>query len=387
MNTITVYAPGHYDVADSYGLICCQLVRHLTRLGVHVNALGMGKTVMDSQPDDIRAVTSRPILPSMGGIFTGYPDGYHKHANPLAHMGPRVAITMFESTRLAQSWLEPLNDMDAVIVPSQFCATVFRDSGVIAPIHVVPLGIGESYQYAPRTPNRPLTFLAFLDRGERKGGIVALQAFLRAFGEDMRYKLILKGRTPKQGFTLTNANIEVILEDMTEQELCALYHRADILINAHKGEGFGMLPREFSCTGGLALTTGWSGTADDIEQWGYPLPYKLTPALWTGNKMLAGQDLGEWASVDPVRLSHTLKMVAATWQFTRYSLPAKARAARELYSWDVFAKRVLEIWQAAASSGSAESMDSTSPSTSLRGTSPREEVAVGKFVGATKITA
>jgi glycosyltransferase involved in cell wall biosynthesis len=360
MKPITVYTSQHWDMADSYGLIACQLARHLTALGVRVNAISLGKTVVDSQPDDIRAVTSRPILPTFGGIVMGYPTNSHHHT--LLHYGPRVALTMFESTRLPSDWIEPLNNMDAVIVPSEFCATVFRDSGVSVPVYVVPLGIGESYTYHARTANtsisamgaeiegkggRPLTFLAFFDRGERKGGMVAQQAFTRAFGDDMRYKLILKARTAKPGreLVLTNPNIEVIHQDMSEAELYALYCRCDILVNPHKGEGFGLIPREFAASGGCALTTGWSGTTDELDQWGYALPYRLERAHWTGNKTLAGQDLGEWAAVDPVRLAHSLKMVAATWQFTRQQLPAKAQAARELYKWDVFAQSVLNIWE------------------------------------------
>lgn len=372
MTPITVYAPGNYDMADSYGLIACQLARHLSALGVHVNAVGMGKTVMDSQPDDIRAVTSRPIIPSLGGIVLGYPTGYAQHG-ALLHAGPRIAITMFESTKLPADWIDPLNDMHAVVVPSKFCCTVFRDSGVTVPIHVVPLGIGDSYVYrergnsnekienraegdpayllsssAPISDQRPLTFLAFLDRGERKGGIVALQAFLHAFGEDMRYKLVLKGRTPKVPFTLTNPNLEVILRDMSEQELYDLYCRCDVLINPHKGEGFGLIPREFAASGGLALTTGWSGTVDHIGEWGYALPYKLETAHWRGNKTLAGQDLGQWAAVDPRALALELQTVAATWAWSKQLLPAKAQAARSRYSWRTFAERVLGIWKEAA---------------------------------------
>lgn len=347
MTPITVYAPGNYDMADSYGLIACQLARHLSALGVHVNAVGMGKTVMDSQPDDIRAVTSRPIVPSLGGIVLGYPTGYHLHSS-LLHAGPRIAVTMFESTKLPADWIAPLNDMHAVVVPSKFCGTVFRDSGVTVPIHVVPLGVGDSYVYKPRTKGRPLTFLAFLDRGERKGGIVALQAFLHAFGEDMRYKLILKGRTPKVSFELTNPNIEVILQDMSEAELCDLYYRCDVLINPHKGEGFGLIPREFAASGGLAMTTGWSGTADGIDQWGYPLPYTLETAHWRGNKTLAGQDLGQWACVDPSRVATHLQTVAYGWSWYLRWLEEKAAAARRMYSWREFAASVLDIYEGVA---------------------------------------
>jgi glycosyltransferase involved in cell wall biosynthesis len=360
MKPITVYTSQHWDMADSYGLIACQLARHLTALGVRVNAISLGKTVVDSQPDDIRAVTSRPILPTFGGIVMGYPTNYHHHT--LLHYGPRVALTMFESTRLPSDWIEPLNNMDAVIVPSEFCATVFRDSGVSVPVYVVPLGIGESYTYHARTANtsisapiaeiegkggRPLTYLAFFDRGERKGGMVAQQAFTRAFGDDMRYKLILKARAAKPGraLVLTNPNIEVIHQDMSEQELYELYCRCDVLINPHKGEGFGLLPREFAATGGFALTPGWSGTADAIEQWGYALPYTLETAHWQGNRTLAGQDLGVWASVNSVMVAGELRTVAATWEWTKQLLPVKAQAARRLYNWRTFAERVLNIYQ------------------------------------------
>lgn len=346
MSAITVYAPGHWDYLDSYGLIACQLARHLTALGVNVNAVGMGNTVMDNQPQDIRTVTNRSISPSLGGIVLGYPTGYANHSS-LLHCGPRVAITMFESSKIPASWVDPLNGMDAVIVPSWFCASVFKACGVIVPIHVVPLGVGEVYQYQARPKERPLTFLTFLDRGERKGGIVALQAFLRAFGDDPNYQLILKSRKPKVPLELLNTNIEVVQEDMSEEELYQLYLRADVLINPHKGEGFGLIPREFAASGGLALTTQWSGTVDGIEFWGFPLPYMLEQATWQGNKYLQGQDLGQWAKVDADRIAHQLRVVADSWDWYRTLLPSKAQAARSMCNWRTFAEQVLRIWKGA----------------------------------------
>lgn len=352
-DTITVYAPGNFDYLDSYGLIACQLARHLTALGIHVNAVGMGKTVMDSQPDDVRAVTSRPLRPSLGGIVLGYPTGYHQQS-ALLHCGPRVAVTMFESSKIPPNWIEPLNQMDAVVVPSTFCRDVFKACGVTVPVHVVPLGVGEVYQYAERPkpskttqnhPKPPLTFLAFLDRGKRKGFIVALQAFLRAFGESMDYRLILKGRKAKVPLVMTNTNIEVVQQDMSEEELYQLYLRADVLINPHKGEGFGIIPREFAGTGGVSLTTNWSGTADDLSEWGWSLPYSLERADWEGHRNLAGQDLGEWAAPDTDGVASKLLHVAAHIDAYRVMARYHAQRVLELYSWRAFAERVLGIWR------------------------------------------
>lgn len=350
MVAVNICAPSHLDPCDSYGHIALELARHLTHVGVHCNLFAPGKREVENQDDELAAIVRQPVYPVHGSIMLGYPTGYQVHRSPRVHVGPCVALTMFESSKLPADWVTPLNDTNAVIVPSWFCYGVFRDAGVSVPVHVVPPGVGDIYRYHERTEGKPLTFLAFLDRGERKGGVVALQSFLRAFGEDTDYKLILKGRTPKEGrgFELSNANIEVILEDMSEAELYALYCRCDVLINPHKGEGFGLIPREFAASGGLAMTTGWSGTADDIERWGYPLPYALEQADWRGNKKFEGRDVGQWACVDPDRVASQLRIVADAWQWYRQTLPAKAQAAAQLYDWRTFAERVLAVWKGVA---------------------------------------
>jgi len=339
--SIPFYVPVLLDPWESYGLIGLQLVRHLTRMGVAVDVYGPA-------PDLPRAHADTPA----GGIVLGPVDTFAYHGERLTQ-GPHVGITMFESTRLPadalgteDDWVTPLNACDAVIVPSRFCAEVFAESGVRSPIHVVPLGIGDIYTYAERdTAGRPLTFLAFIDRGERKGGHMALQAFLRAFGDDPNYRLILKSRKPRTGLQFTNANIETIQADLSEAELYALYCRSDVLINAHCGEGFGLIPREYAATGGLALTTGWSGTADELEQWGVALPYRLVKAGWRDTPKYAGKELGEWAQVDVDELAATLREIAGDWESHRATLRAKAQAARQLYSWPEFAKGVLQVWK------------------------------------------
>jgi hypothetical protein len=349
LGSLPFYVPVTLDPWESYGLIGLQLVRHLARLGVEVDLYG-------PSPQMARAHADTPA----GGIVLGPVDTFAYHGQRL-RQGPHVAITMFESTRLPadaqgseDDWVTPLNACDAVIVPSRFCAEVFVGSGVHAPIHVVPLGIGDIYRYQER-PEKPqgmpckgLTFLTFIDRGERKGGHMALQAFLRAFGDDPRYKLILKSRKPRTGLNFTNPNIETIQADLSEAELYQLYLRADVLINAHCGEGFGLLPREFAASGGLALTTAWSGTADELERWGVALPYTLVKAGWRDTPKYAGKELGEWAQVDTGELAQVLREVASDWESYAKTLAAKAQAARQLYSWHEFASGVLNVWKEAA---------------------------------------
>lgn len=344
MRTINICAPSHLDIADSYGLLACELARGLTRLGVYVNLFARGERQCSAQDGEVAGIVAQPIRAALGGVMLGYPGTYAKH-NGLTQVGPRVAVTMFESSIMPGAWLEPLNQCAAVITPSHFCADVFKDCGVNVPIHVAPLGVQGRYKPAKRPPGRPLTFLAFLDRGKRKGGLVALQAFLDTFGDYESYRLILKGRNvpPARRFSLTNRNVEVIQRDMSEAELYELYLSADVLIFPTKGEGWGLPPREFAATGGIVLATDWSGTADDIDAWGYPLPYKLVPADWSGNSTLEGQDLGEWAEVDTEILTHWLRRIAANRRFYQRRALRNAAAVGELYSWRKFAETVLDV--------------------------------------------
>jgi glycosyltransferase involved in cell wall biosynthesis len=340
---LNVCTPGHLDPYDSYGLIACQLLRHLSALGAHVNLWAMGERKPDSLPADLAALVEQPMRAVMGGILLGYPTGF-KHFPYVAQMGRRVAITMFESSRLPSGWVDELNQCAAVITPSTFCREVFLDCGITSPIHVIPLGVNPIYKPAEREPDHPFTFLAFLDRGLRKGGIAALQAFVRAFGDDPAYKLILKRRSGKLPAIVDNPNIEIISQDMTEDELYALYLQADCLVNPNKGEGFGIIPREFAATGGISLATGWGGTADRIGLWGVELPYTLERADWSGAKNLQGQDLGFWAEPDIEGIARIMRHVADNRETYHDRAAQRAEMVRRLYDWRAFAIRVLDVW-------------------------------------------
>lgn len=345
MSIINVCAPGHLDPYDSFGLIACQLARHLSALGAHVNLWSLGDRKPPSLPADILPIVDQPMRMIFGGLLLGHPTGYSYYPDIAAQMGRRIAITMFESSRLPAGWVEILNELDAVIVPSTFCVDVFRNAGVTVPIHLAPLGVGEAYKPAGRAPGRPFTFLAFLDRGLRKGGVAALQAFLQAFGDDPAYRMILKQREVVLRAEILNPNVEVVYQDMTERELYNLYLRCDCLVNPNKGEGFGLIPREFAATGGIAMATNWGGTADGIGVWGVPIPYKLVPADWSKAQRLAGQDLGEWAEVDIDELAALMRQVSD--QRVAYSWIAAnvAPQVRKLYDWRAFAAKVLDVWR------------------------------------------
>lgn len=344
---INVCLPGALDSADSYGLIACELIRHLDALGLMVNVSALGDIDHANCPPDVNEIAHRPYKKADATIFLGYPSNIYKHPE-WTKRGKRILITMFESSRLPCGWLEPMQTMDAVITPSAFCKTVFADCGVTVPIHTIALGIGCVYQPFRRPQRDKLTFLTFLDRGARKGGLAAQHAFLLAFGDRTDVHLILKMRKPRVVINLTNENMTMIQEDYTEEQMYELYCSADVVVMPVKGEGFLLPAREAAVTGCISLVTNWSGPADDLRKYGWSLPYKLEKADWSGNKKLEGQDLGMWAAPNIAGVARKLKDVAKRRDWYTEKAYKRAQRVSDMYSWRRFAEKVLDVWMSVA---------------------------------------
>ncbi len=350
METVNIFSPSSLDYFDSYGLLACQLGRYLYRNGVYPNFLPGGNRLVPGQPEEVRRIINMGIRYAVGGFLLGYPTAFDRYSD-VSRQGTRVAVTMFESSRLPPGWVEVLNTLDAVIVPSSWCKRVFIDSGTTVPVYDVPLGINDVYKIPKkRKRGNKLRFLAFGDRGRRKGSIYAIAGFVSAFGDSSDVELVIKARKNSFEVNVENKNITVIREDMDEDELLELYYSCDVLIQPSFGEGFGLIPREFAATGGISLATGWSGLADHIDLWGWPLDYTLVVADWFGSSRLNqyGKDglLGIWAKPDVIHLAD--RLVDIYENFDRYAEDAynKADWCCSFYSWDKFARTCMDIYRA-----------------------------------------
>lgn len=347
---INICAPC-FDPYDSYGRVACELAWNLSEMGVHVNAIS-NSIVYDTQSEALQDVLSQPIKPMGGGICMGYPD-YGKFG-AMVNAGPIVAVTMFESTQLPETWAENLNRCAAVIVPTDWNVDVFKTNGIKPELlAAVPLGVSDTFQNARRVRTvarngARFRFLVFGDRGRRKGWDVALKAFTRLYGKESEtHELVIKtrGRGVGVGFDLSAfPAVTVIKQDMTEPELLELFKSVDAFVFPTRGEGFGLPPREAAATGLPVIVTNWSGTADRIRQWAYPLNYSLVDA-WEDTPELMG--LGQWAEPDEEHLMRLMEYVASGNPFVRRMANESARRIDRYYRWPRFAESVLKIYNKA----------------------------------------
>ena len=248
-------------------------------------------------------------------------------ANEFQKIGKHynIGITAgIETDRVAPAWIEGVNRMDLVLVPSEHAKDVFENTEYTAkkdgqevrlktttPVEVVFEGLdldvyngkakSEDVNAFMSTIKQDFVFL-FVghwlkgDFGhDRKDIARLLKVFAATFKDkSSRNKPALILKTGKAGFSrvdehelikavndiLGDANVPVYIlhGDLAPGEMAALYNHPKVksMVSFTKGEGFGRPLLEFSATGKPTIASGWSGHVDFLKNHGTLLPGELT---------------------------------------------------------------------------------------------------------------
>jgi glycosyltransferase involved in cell wall biosynthesis len=271
--------------------------------------------------------------------------------------GALAAIVPWEFGSVPAAWVDEINaNVDELWVPSEYVRTMYTTDGV-APerVVVVPNGVDLDV-FRPRTPGeqpRELSGLRFLFVGGlilRKGPDVLLQAFKRAFGDRDDVTLVIKdygadgvyaggNRAPFREHMASGQlpKIEFHTDDMTTDELAALYRSCDLLVHPYRGEGFGM-PALEAMASGLPVIVTAGGPTDEF------CPPQASWRIRSTRATMPLELLGPFIPVtapwmlepDVDHLVELLLEAAANPAEIR-ARGAHARAAAERLSWDVVA--------------------------------------------------
>jgi len=251
---------GHYT---GYGRFASYIVKYMDAYPVHSVQLQATKLIKDIQG----IYDSIPVLSILTPMYL----------KPIPN--PRILYTMTEGSDVPKQWIDIINssNIKQIIVPCEWNKIAFQLAFPSIPIDVVHGGTEPSeFPVIEKVDNDIYTFLAFADRGDRKGWIQVWESFWDKF-EDKPAKLVIKYR--KSGnTTLLNSlasmdfggKIEFISTDLDNMH--ELYKTVDCVVIPSHSEGWGMIMREASCSGLPVITTKYSGMDDgNIEQWAYPI--------------------------------------------------------------------------------------------------------------------
>lgn len=248
--------------------------------------------------------------PAHGGITIIVGNPVFGTLKPMADT-TRWLFTMSESTRVSQTWVEQINEYyERVLVPTPDLIPIYKDSGVTIPVSYVPLGVDlNPPAYIRRAPEPEVfTWLTYSLGDTRKGAELAMLAFNRLFGGDMKYRLLIKCRdNPNWLSGLQDPQMTIVRGETDDESWHSLLASANAFIFASRAEGYGLPPREAVLSGLPTIATQYLGMWD-VERWGFPLHVKGQSNsqfdMWDANA-----EGSKWAEPDTDHLDIQMKKI------------------------------------------------------------------------------
>ena len=283
---------GPVNRRSGLGIASREYVKALRRLGVHV---------------------------AVGASGGGQPTGGHRvlvyhHAPSSINMRRErmyfdtiIMNTVWETTRIPRRWVRPINQADAVCVPSFQNKQALRNSGITIPIYIVPHGI-HTMKFRPVKKKRPsrsnrFTFISVFGFQHRKNPEALLKAYWTEFSSRDNVRLIIKTNgyaayesnrwinnriaTYKANLKLrkTTAPIQIITRHLNSKALRNLYAKGHAFVLPTRGEGVGLPFLESLASGVPVIATGWGGHRDFVTaRNSFLVHYKLQPPVISMNR-------------------------------------------------------------------------------------------------------
>ena len=219
-----------------------------------------------------------------------------------------VGLCFFESGNLElSSWIDSINLLDLLLVPSKFEKKCLKESGVTIPIKVVPVPYDstriqkKAVLTALNDHNDEFKFYFVGEFNKRKNIEDTVVAFHREFmyGENVRLVLKLSGADPQALFddssqqldkikehcglypTVNQYRSEVLLTSpLNETEILALHNTCDCFLSTSYGESIGLGAMDAMAFGKTPIINKNSGTSQFIDQLnGFPVESFKVPAI------------------------------------------------------------------------------------------------------------
>lgn len=250
-----------HGTAYGYGRVYHSLVKYLE---------GRAKLVKTAKEADVQVCLTLPAKKWK------YFHWWGKEKHPV-----QIIYTMWETTRIPTDFVDVINRASALFVPSFFCQSVFKECGVVKPIHIVPHGVDQgAFPYIERNWNDVFIYLwQGMNPYDRKGLVFVREAWKQlklkdAILVEKTYPVASRGDMP---IIRTEDNRVLIYRFLSGKDYRSLLAQCHVSVNPFRGEGFALMPLETASTGMATILTNWSGAVDYIrDNCFWPLKYRLS---------------------------------------------------------------------------------------------------------------
>lgn len=322
MTIDAIHVLGWFEGQEGYNVHTRNIADALARrITVH-------RTALPRRAGEVVAVASEVARYPKAGALANLLISWGEKAHYLNDLpGLKIAYVVWETTKLPDSWLEPLRIADRYWVPCAWCREVLIGNG-FAPdtVDIVPHGVDPCVfnQGAFREPGiERLDGFKFLTVGvwrHRKGTVDLLKAFDAEFAGDSGARLVLNCDDPhRPDFDLRGELIALNLSCLDQltflqgsvhnDAMSRIFTACDVAVFPTRSDPWGLPISEAMACGLPVIATHFGGPADYMNsETGYPLPWRSAPCPWMPVEMADG-DYGAWAEPDIGELRRLMRKV------------------------------------------------------------------------------
>ena len=269
-------------------------------------------------------VTSRNLYPPRVDDMTSQLNLLHHYA--------------WEESGFPMKWIENFNQhLQGITCLSKHVEKILIDNGVTVPLTTSGCGVDHWEKIIPETnyklEDSNFHFLHVSSCFPRKGVDVLLKAYGKAFSSIDKVTLVIKTFSNPHNQVhewlkeakKSNSNypkVVIIEEDLSQEQLKALYNQCDVLVAPSRAEGFGLPLAEAMLSNLAVIATGWGGQLDFCnDETAWLIDYKFLPAQ-------THFELFDSAWAEP-SIEHLALLMQQVWQLPKEKRLKKTKKAKE----------------------------------------------------------
>lgn len=278
-----------------------------------------------------------------------------------------VIMQGWEFTKTPSEWQYKFESFaDHVVTYSNWTKNIYLDGGLNPNrLSVISPGYNpEIFNSENRVRNRKFTFTFVGCPQFRKGLDILISAFSKSFTKSDSVQLLIKD-TPqiygensliseilKLQYVSDVAEITLMDDSLSEEEMALIYKQTDVLVHPFRGEGFGMHIQEAMACGAFPLITG-GGAPDDFvdESCGLRINSSRKLINLTSERVFAtkpGDSLSNMGShawvIEPDETDLVNKMRFLYHHHERDTVLNTVKNATRLNTWENSAKKFAELF-------------------------------------------